>query len=293
MRVARSLSEFQAWRTAVQGRIALVPTMGALHEGHLSLLDIAREQASHSVVSLFVNPAQFGPGEDFDTYPRQVETDLAMLEAAGAGMAFLPGLEDVYPDQVHDGIEPDVVHPGPAANGLESDYRPHFFAGVVAVVYRLFAMVDPDVAVFGEKDYQQLQVIRDMVETHAMRLEIIGAPTRRDEHGLALSSRNAYLSAEELRTARLLNRVIFDVAARLAASGVSLPGVPASREMAVSTSTIESPASDHSTMCDEARHYLLAAGFESVDYLAIRPEWHRVLVAATIGRTRLIDNCAI
>lgn len=252
------------WRA--QGfRIAFVPTMGALHEGHIALVRQAKALADKVVVSIFVNPAQFAPHEDFDAYPRDVRGDLLKLQRAGADLAYTPGEAEIYPE----GRE-SAVKAGAAAKGLESDFRPHFFDGVVNVVYRLFSQVRPDVAIFGEKDFQQLQVIREMVAAQGMPVEIIGAPIVRDEHGLALSSRNAYLSAEEIEIARMMNQIIYDCAHRISSAQAAAETVTA-----------------------EAAQALLTCGFDKVDYVAFRPEWGRVLAAAWLGRTRLIDNCGV
>ena len=259
MKVGRSLDEFEALRVELAGRIGFVPTMGALHGGHLSLVRLAAEHADHVIVSIYVNPIQFAPHEDFDAYPRDIETDLEKLEDAGVALVFLPSEADIYPDG------PEVsVQAGDANDGLDSDFRPHFFHGVATVVHRLFDVVKPDVAVFGEKDFQQLQVIKEMVVDKGMEIEIIGGPIARDEHGLALSSRNAYLSEAELESARMLNQVIFNVA--------------------------QNPTDDALT---EAREMLLTAGFDKVDYVTYREEWKRVLAAGWVGKTRLIDNCGV
>ncbi len=242
MRVARSRDELAAFK----GRLAFVPTMGALHEGHLSLVRLARTRADYVAVSIFVNPTQFAPHEDFDAYPRMIEQDLERLD--DVDLVYLPRVEDLYPD----GAVADIQS-GAAAQGLESDFRPHFFDGVCSVVHRLFAQIKPDVAVFGEKDFQQLMVIREMVKVFGLPVEIIGAPTLRDAYGLALSSRNVYLNAEELEIARKLNVVLRS----------------------------ERPTPQA----------LLDVGFDKVDYVERR--WGRILAAAWIGKTRLIDNVEI
>lgn len=236
-----------AWKQGGE-TIGFVPTMGALHEGHISLMDIAERYADRCVVSIFVNPTQFAPHEDFDAYPRDEQQDLAQCEAAGVDMVYIPAVEEIYAG----GMDSDVKA-GAAAQGLESDYRPHFFDGVVNVVQRLFDHVQPDIAMFGEKDYQQLMVIREMVAELGLPIEIVGAPIKRDSHGLALSSRNAYLSAEDLAVARQLNRIL-------------------------------RVAEDET----DAKSQLLKAGFDKVEYVSER--WDRLLAAAWVGKTRLIDN---
>lgn len=244
-------------------KIGFVPTMGALHAGHLSLVDIARRNADIVIVSIFVNPTQFAPNEDFTTYPRQEENDLALLRRLDVDLVYLPSVADLYPNG-----QEITVKAGAAATGLESHFRPHFFDGVATVVHRLFTQTQPDVAVFGEKDFQQLQVIREMVATQNMPVTIIGGETMRDERGLALSSRNAYLSADEYETACALNRIIRDCAAAIKQS-------PDQSDRAL----------------DTAAQFILAAGFNSVDYVSV--QWNRVLVAAWLGKTRLIDNIAL
>ena len=262
------------WRSAGQ-RIALVPTMGALHDGHLRLVRHARSLCEHVVVSIFVNPAQFSPQEDFSCYPRDEAGDLAKLATSGCDMVWAPGAGEMYPA----GFATRIV-PGGAADGLETDFRPHFFAGVATVCCKLFTQVRADAAVFGEKDYQQLQVVRQMVRDLDLPLEIIGYPTVREADGLAMSSRNAYLTGEERARAPLIHRAIVEVARRTAV------GEPP-REAA-----------------NEARAKLTAAGFK-VDYVEVRdaetlqvPEPGtarplRVLAAAKLGTTRLIDNVAV
>jgi len=190
------------WRVAGE-RIGFVPTMGALHEGHLSLVRLAREHADQVVASVFVNPAQFGPNEDFNRYPRQPEKDAAMLAAAGCDLLFLPDVAAIYPPG-----HATFVEPGGAADGLEGEFRPGHFRGVATVVCILFNLVRADVAVFGEKDAQQLAVVRQMVRDLDLPVEIVPGPTVREADGLAMSSRNAYLSPDERRAATVLHRAL-------------------------------------------------------------------------------------
>jgi pantoate--beta-alanine ligase len=253
--------------------VAMVPTMGALHDGHLSLVKAAGKATV--VVSIFVNPTQFAPHEDFDAYPRDLSGDLARLETVGAPIVFAPTAREMYPE----GFATTVTVGGPSA-GLETDFRPHFFAGVATVVAKLLLAALPDVAVFGEKDYQQLQVVRRLVQDLGLPTEILGAPIAREADGLALSSRNAYLDARARAIAGNLNKVLKDVIARAKETGD----------------------------LRDAEKYgaaaLQAVGFDSIDYVAIREadtlavaenlsRPARVLAAAKIGRTRLIDNIAI
>ena len=261
---APTLAEhIQSWKNDGQS-IGFVPTMGALHDGHLSLVEMAKNRADKVVVSIFVNPTQFAPHEDFDAYPRHIEDDKAKLESLGIDGVYTPATTDLYPNG------PAItVKAGEAAKGLESDFRPHFFDGVTTIVHRLFRQVQPDIAIFGEKDYQQLQVIKEMVAAQNMDIEIIGGETKRDEYGLALSSRNAYLSPEEITIARSMNQII-----RSVAHGIN-EGINVSRA------------------CKNAYEILLERGFREVDYVAYKPEWKRVLVAAWLGKTRLIDNVGV
>ena len=235
-------------------KIGFVPTMGALHEGHLSLVKHVQQHAECVVVSIFVNPTQFAPHEDFDSYPRDEAEDAQKLEDVGVDILFLPTEDVLYPTGYNSSIKA-----GDAARELETTFRPHFFDGVVNVVHRLFNAVKPDTAVFGEKDFQQLQVLKEMVESQNLPIEIIGAPIIRDEYGLALSSRNAYLSEDELNIARQLNKIL---------------------RIAAKTQNIE-----------EAKNVLLSAGFDKIDYIEQR--WGRILAAAWLGKTRLIDNIAL
>lgn len=191
-----------SWRAAGE-RIGFVPTMGALHAGHLSLVRLARERVERVVASVFVNPTQFGPSEDFTRYPRQPEKDAALLQAAGCDLLFLPDVETVYPPG-----HATFVDPAGAAEGLEGAFRPGHFRGVATVVCSLFNLVRPDVAVFGEKDAQQLAVVRQMVRDLHMPVEIVPGPTVREADGLALSSRNAYLSPAERQAATVLYRAL-------------------------------------------------------------------------------------
>ena len=254
--------------------VAMVPTMGALHDGHVSLTRIALERADRCVVSIFVNPTQFAPTEDLDKYPRQLAADLDRLAEAGVQLAFTPMATEMYPE----GFNAKVVIGGPSA-GLETDFRPTFFEGVATVVAKLFLQALPDCAIFGEKDYQQLCVVKKLCRDLDIPVEIIGAPTVRDAEGLAMSSRNAYLSPTELTVARQLNKILRSTARAL--------------ELGV----------DAQETLREARRRILDAGFGSVDYVEARESdtlapWRRehdgrILVAARLGATRLIDNVEI
>lgn len=277
--VVRTVKELRQriakWRRAGES-VALVPTMGALHAGHLALVATARKKADRVVVSIFVNPTQFAPTEDLARYPRDEAGDLAKLASAAADMVWAPTVDEMYPPHFATRIEPNG-----AAEDLEGACRPHHFGGVATVCCKLFSQVTPDVALFGEKDYQQLCVIRQTVRDLDLPLAIHGVPTVREKDGLALSSRNAYLTLEERAAAPALNAAIRTVAEKMAAGG---------REMAAVKAAIAS---------------ILRSGFAKVDYVAVRDAetlgpWSaasnrpgRVLTAATLGRTRLIDNVAI
>jgi len=256
--------------------IALVPTMGALHAGHLALVRLARRRADRVVVSIFVNPTQFAADEDLATYPRTWTADVAALAPVRADLVWAPSVATMYPV----GSATRVVPDGAALAGLEDAFRPHFFAGVATVVTKLLIQCDPDIAVFGEKDYQQLIVVRGLMRDLGLRTRIIGAPTIREPDGLARSSRNRYLSADERAVAPTLFRVLRQCAAEIA-TGKSVADVLA-----------------------QGRTAIQAAGF-SIDYLEARDSITlaphgktgsrslRLLVAARIGGTRLIDNVGV
>jgi pantoate--beta-alanine ligase len=255
-------------------RIALVPTMGALHEGHLSLVALAKSRAGRVVASIFINPLQFGPREDLNRYPRDEAGDLAKLEGAGADLVFAPATAEMYPDGFS-----TRVSVGDLTEDLCGANRPNHFDGVATVVTKLLVQCGPDIAVFGEKDYQQLLVIKRLVRDLNLPVEILGGPIVREEDGLALSSRNAYLSPAERKTAPLLYQTVFAVAADL------------------------SKGRGADDAAEAGRFKLEAKGFR-VDYVAVRdPETlkplsgpvtrARVLAAAYLGRTRLIDNVAV
>ncbi|MEZ0242227.1 MAG: pantoate--beta-alanine ligase [Sphingomonas sp.] len=254
-------------------RVALVPTMGALHAGHMALVEAARRVADRVVVSIFVNPTQFGPNEDFAQYPRKELADSTMLKKAGVDLLWMPPVEVMYPD----GLETDVSVSG-VSEVLDGAHRPGHFDGVATVVSRLFAQVTPDVALFGEKDWQQLAVIRQMVRNLDLKLEIQGVVTQRDDDGLALSSRNAYLVPEDRAKAVALPRALGAAARAIAEGG------------------------DPEAALAQARETMTAAGFE-IDYVELRDaatlsdpiagQPMRLLAAARIGKTRLIDNIPV
>ena len=268
-------AQVRAWREAREG-VALVPTMGALHAGHIALVTLAKKREARVVVSIFVNPTQFAPHEDFSKYPRTFEADVAKLAAAGADAVFHPDPEEMYPE----GFCTTVSLRGPATAGLEDRFRPTHFQGVASVVAKLLLQCLPDVAIFGEKDFQQLAVISQMVRDLDIPVEILGAPTVREADGLAMSSRNAYLSEQERAVAPVLHRSMKKAATRIRDGE------------AVEAALVA------------ARTAIAQAGFE-LDYLEVRDAGSlaevkcryrkglRMLIAARLGRTRLIDNIEV
>lgn len=256
-------------------RIAFVPTMGALHRGHMALVAEAAARADQVVVSIFVNPTQFGPNEDLSNYPRQEAADVRLLESAGVSLLWAPSAEVMYPEGFA-----STIHVSGLSEVLDGVWRPGHFDGVATVVAKLFGQVRPDVACFGEKDYQQLAIIRRMVEDLNLGVEIVGVATRRDADGLALSSRNAYLSSSDRVRAAALPQTLLDIIDSLKRGEEVLATLNSGREK------------------------LLNAGFESVDYLSLCDAQSlaavtqiaspaRLLVAARIGGTRLIDNMPV
>lgn len=277
--VARTLAALrralQPYRATTQ-RIALVPTMGALHRGHLALVREARRRARRVVVSIFVNPTQFAPNEDFGSYPRRFETDIAALTEAKVDLVWAPSAAVMYPDGFATRIAPE----GAALAGLEDRFRPHFFGGVATVVAKLFTQVAPDYALFGQKDYQQLRVVSQMAKDLDLAVKVIGLPTVREKDGLALSSRNLYLSDEERRRAPVLYRVLKAATVRIKT------GEPV--EMVLEEGRAEIARADFALDYLEARHALTLAPMASRKDGPIR-----LLVAAKIGKTRLIDNIGV
>ena len=268
----RAVDTFRARKAT----IALVPTMGALHDGHVSLVRLAKRRAEKVVVSIFVNPTQFAPTEDFGSYPRTWKSDLEKLTAEAVDLIWNPDVKTMYPEGFATRIAPE----GPATAGLEDRFRPHFFGGVATVVGKLFTQCRPDVAIFGEKDFQQLRVVARMAADLDLGVKVVGSRTVRERDGLAMSSRNVYLSAEERRVAPVLYRTMKESAAQLKA-GEEIPAA-----------------------MSKGADIIKAAGF-ALDYFEIRNADTlapvasasdgplRILVAAKIGKTRLIDNIAV
>jgi pantoate--beta-alanine ligase len=279
LRVLRSLPSLRRVIGEFKSRhrtIALVPTMGALHAGHLSLVRLAQRRADRTIVSIFVNPTQFAPHEDLGSYPRTFAADRAALSALGADAVWAPQTKIMYPD----GFATRLVPEGPAMAGLEDAVRPHFFAGVATVVAKLLIQCEPDIAVFGEKDYQQLKVVTRLARDLGLRTRIVGAPIVRDADGLALSSRNSYLSPSERATAPALYQALVQCAAGIKA-GRSIGSVLAEGRAVIERAGF-------------ALDYLEARNAETLAPVAsARADPIRLLVAARIGKTRLIDNVGV
>ena len=268
----RAVDAFRARKAT----IALVPTMGALHDGHVSLVRLAKRRAKKVIVSIFVNPTQFAPTEDFGSYPRTWKSDLEKLTAEAVDLIWNPDVKTMYPEGFATRIAPE----GPATAGLEDRFRPHFFGGVATVVGKLFTQCRPDVAIFGEKDFQQLRVVARMAMDLDLGVKVIGSRTVRERDGLAMSSRNVYLSAEQRRVAPVLYRAMKESAAQLKAGD------------------------EIAAVMSKGADIIKAAGF-ALDYFEIRNAETlapvasasdgplRILVAAKIGKTRLIDNIAV
>ncbi|MDP7142087.1 MAG: pantoate--beta-alanine ligase [Alphaproteobacteria bacterium] len=280
MQIINDIPALRAYRqslTQAGKTLALIPTMGALHEGHLSLVKAGLEKADNAIVSIFVNPTQFGPNEDFDAYPRNVEADCEKLASVGASAVYVPAVDTMYPDPFFTTIHVDQI-----TEPLEGACRPGHFDGVATIVAKLLLQTLPDIALFGEKDYQQLQLIKTMARDLDIPVDITGVPTVRDKNGLALSSRNAYLDDREYDIATTLNKTLFTLRDRLKAG------------------------EDITTIKQDAIDTLTANGFRSVDYVDIRHADTlaaidqfdpavpmRILAAAYLGKARLIDNIAV
>jgi pantoate--beta-alanine ligase len=271
-----------ALRRAVDGlrakkaTIALVPTMGALHDGHVSLVRLAKRRAARVIVSIFVNPTQFAPTEDFGSYPRTWKADVAKLTAEGVDLIWNPDVKTMYPD----GFATRILTEGPATVGLEDRFRPHFFGGVATVVGKLFMQVRPDFAMFGEKDFQQLRVVTRMARDLDVGVKVVGLPTVRERDGLAMSSRNVYLSPEQRRVAPTLYRAMKESAKRMRGGDDIEAAMAGGAELIAGAGF----ALDYF----EVRHAETLAPIASV-----KDGPMRILVAAKIGNTRLIDNVGV
>ncbi|HXL68690.1 MAG TPA: pantoate--beta-alanine ligase [Xanthobacteraceae bacterium] len=278
-KIARTVKALRAevarWRRR-RKTVALVPTMGALHDGHMSLVRLALNQADRVVVSVFVNPAQFGPTEDFGRYPRTWNADMKRLAAAKVDLVFAPAMREIYPE----GFATRLAPGGPAVADLEDRFRPHHFGGVATVVTKLLIETTPDWAYFGQKDFQQLLVVRRLARDLDLPVKIVGGPTVREKDGLALSSRNVYLSPTERAAAPALHRALRDSANAIAA------GQPIEDAIAAGRAAIEKAGFAPDYL--EARHAETLAPIASVQEGPVR-----LLAAARIGATRLIDNVAV
>ncbi|WP_029558679.1 pantoate--beta-alanine ligase [Xanthobacter sp. 91] len=276
----RVVGRVRELRSAVAGfraegsKVALVPTMGALHVGHMALAEKARERAGRTVVSIFVNPAQFAPNEDFDKYPRALEADLTKLAEVGVDLVYAPTSTEMYPA----GFATRISVGGPS-EGLETDFRPHFFGGVATVVGKLFIQCAPDYAMFGEKDYQQLKVVTRLSRDLDLGVEVVPVPTIREEDGLALSSRNAYLDEEQ----RKIAPVIYAALTRAAEQ------IRAGTEPQAAVDTASGMISALGLKVD----YVAARNAETLAPLKDAKEPIRLLAAAWLGQTRLIDNIPV
>jgi pantoate--beta-alanine ligase len=275
VQIVRSSEELARARVALDGNLALIPTMGALHAGHVALITDARRRATNVAATIFVNPTQFGANEDFGRYPRREAEDARMLEQAGCDLLWLPSVDDIYPEGFS-----TRIHVSGVSSRWEGEARPGHFDGVATIVAKLLLSVRPDLALFGEKDFQQLTVIRRMTQDLNIATDVLGIPTVRDEDGLALSSRNSYLSEDERRRAVALPGAL-EYARHAILEGASVPLV-----------------------LDTARKSLVEAGFSRIDYLALVDAFTlepldapasdmRLIAAAVIGTTRLIDNLAV
>jgi pantoate--beta-alanine ligase len=277
--VARTLVALRRATDALRAReatIGLVPTMGALHDGHISLVRLAQRRCDKVVVSIFVNPTQFAPTEDFGSYPRTWKSDLAKLTEAGADLVWNPDAKVMYPD----GFATKIVTEGPATADLEDRFRPHFFGGVATVVGKLFTQVRPDMAFFGEKDFQQLKVVTRMARDLDLGVKVVGATTVRERDGLAMSSRNVYLSPEDRATAPVLYKAMKETAKRLKAGD--------NMETALSGGAAMITAAGFVIDYFEARHSETLAKVSSMKDGPVR-----LIVAAKLGKTRLIDNIGV
>jgi len=275
VKLLHTIAEVRAERDKL-GRLALVPTMGALHAGHLSLIDAARRRAPHVAVSIFVNPTQFGHNEDFNRYPRPLEQDLAKCQSNGVDMVFNPAVEEMYPPAATD----IVVDLPSLSTVLEGKHRPGHFKGVCQVVAKLFNILRPNIAFFGQKDYQQLRIIAAMVEALNMDIEIVGCPTIRDADGLAMSSRNAYLAPEEREKALSISRALG------IAQGEFRSGVRQTNRL---LTTMQKVLLEKHLMID----YVAAVDATSLRPVEVINAPTVLAVATRVGKTRLIDNAIV
>jgi pantoate--beta-alanine ligase len=271
LKVLRSVADVRAWRAGT-GRVGFVPTMGALHAGHMSLVERAVRETDAAIASIFVNPTQFGPNEDFAAYPRKEAEDVALLESRGCAVAFIPPVAEIYPPG-----DATRVTPGPIAAPLEGAARPGHFVGVATVVAKLLAIVRPDIAFFGQKDFQQLRVLQTIARDLRLGADIVGCPTVREPDGLAMSSRNAYLTPEQRRDAVALSRGLF-AARELWEQGVREP------------ERLTNAVRHYTDGPGVSLEYVSAADPVTLTELQARAESAVVSLAARVGKARLIDN---
>lgn len=259
-------------------RVGFVPTMGALHEGHLSLVRAACARTDIVVVSVFVNPTQFGPGEDFERYPRQLDEDLAMLQAEGVELVYVPSVDTMY------GTDPQVsVEPGPLAKRWEGEIRPEHFGGVATVVTKLLATVRPDLAFFGEKDFQQLRIVEKLTRDLDLGVGIVGCPIVRESDGLAMSSRNAYLDAQQRADARAVPEALEAAAQAVAWGEVDAVALEQQMRAVVERVSEGRVRVDYAAVVDNA----------TLEPVGMVDQMRRAIIAVRVGATRLIDNCAL
>lgn len=277
MKTITTIADMPAARDAMRGTIGLVPTMGFLHEGHLSLVRRSKRDCDHTIVSIFVNPTQFGPHEDFERYPRDEARDLALLANEGVDAVVMPSVDEMYPADFDDWVEVR----GPVVERLEGEHRPGHFRGVTTIVARLFRIIRPDRAYFGQKDAQQLRVIRHMTADLALPVDVVGLPTIREPDGLAMSSRNVYLTPEDRRAALVLSRSLRHAEDLVRDGWTDAGAIKREVESLVRAEPAVSP--EYISLSDEATLEELA----TIDRPAL------LLLAARVGATRLIDNTVL
>lgn len=278
MKTITTVTEMTAWRDAISGTVGLVPTMGYLHEGHLSLVRRSKRDNDHTIVSIFVNPTQFGPNEDFERYPRDDARDLELLAGENVDAVFMPSVDEMYPTGFNEWVEVR----GPVAERLEGEHRPGHFRGVTTIVARLLRIVQPDRAYFGQKDAQQMRVIRRMTADLALPVDVIGLPTVREPDGLAMSSRNVYLSPEDRSAALVLSRALRYAEERVRAGDVDSAMLKYKVQSMIGTEP--AVALEYVSIADETT-------LEELLGVIYRPAL--LLLAAKVGPTRLIDNAVL
>jgi len=282
MLVLETIDHFKDWHKQQKGTLALIPTMGALHEGHLSLIRKAKTLADKVVVYIFVNPMQFGPKEDFGTYPRTPEADLEACKKEGVDAIFMPILSEIYPEGKENCTK--VVLPAALADILEGHFRPGFFTGVATVLTKFFSIIQPNIVVFGEKDYQQLLVVRRFVQDLNLPITVYGAPTMRESDGLAMSSRNAYLNKEQRAIAPRIQELLQE-----AAREIKMMQTKNAEEI----EKVLAPVREKFQQANFELQYLEARDAQSLQPVSAETETLVLVVAAKLGNVRLIDNLII